>query len=141
MKSAIALEKRVRRRCYSSMLSLDVTRRRSLRIVRRKAHGALGGILLSLRRLLNSAQIPQCKPSDAMPMLERFVVLMYDRTNNCLDVNSCRRDLFVKKGRAMEALQPTFAALLQHSCRAVYQAGHVWAQSLVQQQQLPPPED
>ena len=79
--------------------------------------------------------------TDAMPMLERFVVFMYDRTSNCLDVNSCRRDLFVKKGRAMEALPPTFVALLQHSCRAAYQAGHIWAQSLVQQQQLPSPDD
>ena len=26
---------------------------------------------------------------DAMPVLERFVVLMYDKTSNCLDVNSC----------------------------------------------------
>ena len=78
---------------------------------------------------------------DAMPMLECFFVLMYDRTSNCLDVYSCPRDLFVKKERAMEALPPTFAALLQHSCRAAYQAGHVWAQSLVQQQQLPSPED
>ena len=34
---------------------------------------------------------------DAIPMLERFAVLKYDRTSNCLDVNSCRRDLFVKK--------------------------------------------
>ena len=78
---------------------------------------------------------------DAMPMLERFVVPMYDRTSNCLDVNSCRRDLFVKKGRAMEALPPTFAALFQHSSRTAYQAGHLWVQSLVQQQQLPSPED
>ena len=62
---------------------------------------------------------------DAMPMLEHFVVLMYDRTSKCLDVKSCRRDLFVKKGRAREALPPTFAALLQDSRRAAYQAGHV----------------
>ena len=78
---------------------------------------------------------------DAMPVLERFVVLMYDRTSNCLDGNSCRRDLFVKKERAMEALPPTFAALLQHSFCAAYQAGHVWRLSLDQQQQLPFPED
>ena len=78
---------------------------------------------------------------DAMPVLERFVVLMYDKTSNCLDVNSCRRNLFVKRGRAMDALPPTSAALLQHSFRAAYQAGHVWRQSLIAQQQLPPPEN
>ena len=77
----------------------------------------------------------------AMPMLERFVILMYDRTNNCLDVNSCCCDLFVKKGRAMEALPPTFDAILQHSFHAAYQAGHVWRKSFTQQQQLPSPED
>ena len=76
-----------------------------------------------------------------MPMLERFVILMYDRTSNCLDVNSCRCDLFVKKGRAMEALPPTFDALLQHSFHAAYQAGHFWRKSFTQQQQLPSPED
>ena len=79
--------------------------------------------------------------TDAVFVLKRFFVLMYDRTSNCLDVNSCRRDLFVKKGRTMEALTPTFAALVQHSFRAAYQAGHVWRQSLNQQQQLPSLED
>ena len=76
-----------------------------------------------------------------MPVLERFVVLMYDQTSNCLDVNSCRRDSFVEKGRAMEALPPTFAALLQYSFHTAYQVGHIWRQSLNQQQQLPPPEN
>ena len=79
--------------------------------------------------------------TDAMPMPERFVVLMCDRTSNCLDVNSCRCDLVVKKGQAMEALPPTFSALLPHSFRIAYQAGHVCRQSLDQQQQLPSPED
>ena len=37
--------------------------------------------------------------TDAMPVLDRFVVLMYDRTSNCLDVNSCRRDLGLKRGK------------------------------------------
>ena len=75
-----------------------------------------------------------CSPTikavmDGMPVLEQFVVLMYDQTSNCLDVNSCRHDLFVKKGQVMEALLPTLTTLLQHSFRAAYQAGHVWRQS------------
>ena len=72
-------------------------------------------------------------------MLEQFVVLVYDQTSNSLDVNSCRRDLFVKKGRAMEVLPPTCAALPQ-PC-ASYQARYVWRQSLDQLQQLPSLED
>ena len=80
--------------------------------------------------------------TDAKPVvLEWFVVLMYDLMSNCLDVNSCCHDLFVKKGQVMEALPPTFATFLQHSFQAAYQAGHVWRQSLDQQQQLPSPED
>ena len=50
--------------------------------------------------------------TDAIPVVERFDVLMYDRTSNCLDINSCSSDLFVKKGRAIEALPPTFATIL-----------------------------
>ena len=63
---------------------------------------------------------------DSMLTLERFAVLMYDRTSNCLDVNSCRQELFVKKGRPMDALPLTSAALFQYSVHAAYQAGHVW---------------
>ena len=66
---------------------------------------------------------------DGMPVLEQFVVLMYDQTSNCLDVNSCRHDLFVKKGQAMEARLLTLTTLLQHNFRAAYKAGHVWRQS------------
>ena len=32
--------------------------------------------------------------AELMPLLELFVVLLYNRTSNCSDVNSCRRELF-----------------------------------------------
>ena len=54
--------------------------------------------------------------------MERFVVLMYDKTSNCIDVNSARKKLFVKKGRQINNISPTSEALLQHFKRAVYQA-------------------
>ena len=69
------------------------------------------------------------------------MVLMYDRASNCLDVNTCRRDLFVKKNRTMESLPPTSDALYQHALRASYQAGYVWQQSLEAFQDLPSPEE
>ena len=78
---------------------------------------------------------------NAILTLERFVALMYDRTSNCLDINTCRRELFVKKGRSMEALPPTYEALLQHTYRVTYQAGYVWAQALQCEQHLPPAGD
>ena len=68
---------------------------------------------------------------DNMPVIERFVVLMYDRAINILTVDAARKDLFTRKGRAMDAIPPTFAALLQHTKRVAYQAGYCWGQALI----------
>ncbi|XP_065068995.1 uncharacterized protein LOC135694220 [Rhopilema esculentum] len=79
------------------------------------------------------------QPSDIdVKMIERFVVLMYQRTSSLSDVNECRRYLFTKKGCPSESLPPTSDALLQHTRRAIFQAGFVWCQSTVKTQHLPP---
>lgn len=70
--------------------------------------------------------------------LERYVILLYDRTSDMTDVNRARKHLFAK-GRQLDRIPPTKAALLEHAKRSAYQAGHVWAQSLVANQQLPQP--
>ena len=49
-----------------------------------------------------------------MKPLERFVVLMYDRTSSETTVNQTRKQLFTQKGRAFDGLPPTQAALIQH---------------------------
>ena len=59
----------------------------------------------------------------------RFVVLMYDRSSPCEDINACRRCLYTKKNRAIENIPPTFDALLQHTKRAALQA-HIWCDCL-----------
>ena len=70
--------------------------------------------------------------SDAcMIQLERFVVLMYDRTSECLEVNEARKQLFKQKSRTLETIPTTKAALEQHIKRASYQAP-CWSQTLVQ---------
>jgi len=51
----------------------------------------------------------------AMQQLDRFVVLMYDRTSNETEVTVTRKVLFAKKGRAMNAIPPTREALMQHT--------------------------
>ena len=58
----------------------------------------------------------------SMAILERFVVLLYDRTSTKTSVNDPRKQLFVKKGRQFDNITPTRAALLEHSKRAVFQA-------------------
>ncbi|KAJ8375321.1 hypothetical protein SKAU_G00059010 [Synaphobranchus kaupii] len=55
-------------------------------------------------------------------LLERFVVLMYDRTSETTEVNEARKQLFTQKSRALDNMPPTKAALEQHIKRATYQA-------------------
>ena len=67
---------------------------------------------------------PSVEESD-MKILEKFVVLMYDRSSSSDDVDEARLDLFTRKQRPYESIPPTKAALIQHAKRAAYQAG-IW---------------
>ena len=68
-------------------------------------------------------------PSDiqegAMHMVERFVILMYDRTSTSTEIDKARRKLFAKKAD-IKQIPPTKAAFEQHMMRAVFQGGHIW---------------
>ena len=77
--------------------------------------------------------------SEHFKLLEHFTVIMYDKTSSLESVNECRRALFCQKGKSMENIPPTQAALLQHSRRAIYQAG-IWATADQAQDDLPSPE-
>ncbi|KAG0709952.1 hypothetical protein GWK47_023789 [Chionoecetes opilio] len=72
-------------------------------------------------------------------LLERFTVIIYNKTSNLDSVNEARRKLFSQKNRPMEKIPPTQEALLQHTLRAVYQAG-IWATSDQCEQKPPTPE-
>ena len=78
---------------------------------------------------------------NAMPVLERFVVLLYDRTSLCQGVNDARKVLFAQKGRTLENIPPSADALLQHTARVAYQAGHCWGQCIVSNPDLPSPSE
>ena len=62
--------------------------------------------------------------------IERFVVLMYDRTSDCMEVNDARKHLFSQTSRTLENIPPTQAALKEHIKRTCFQA-NLWNQSLV----------
>ena len=79
--------------------------------------------------------------SDQLEVLERFVVLMYDRTSTEMKVNEARKQLFSQKSRSIDGIPPTQAALVEHMKRAAYQAGHVWAQMFVAVPNLPSPSE
>ena len=51
-------------------------------------------------------------------LIERFVVLMYDRTSGLHEVNEARQELFCQRSRRLEGIPPTRAALEQHVKRA-----------------------
>lgn len=68
-------------------------------------------------------------------------MLFYDKTSNCLDVNSARKHLFTKTGRQIDHIPPTSEALLQHCKRAIYQGGHVWSQADNPNPTLPSPSE
>ena len=57
--------------------------------------------------------------SDIFLEVERFVSLMYDLYCR---VNGTRKHLFTKRGRMLETIPPTQAALKEHTKRAILQA-------------------
>jgi len=56
----------------------------------------------------------------SLGLLERFVVLLYDRTNSCTAVNVARKQLFSRNDRAVDNIPPSRDALLQHVKRACF---------------------
>ena len=79
----------------------------------------------------NLSQHPALIRDLDMEKLERFVVLMYDRSSAATGVDEARLDLFARKQRAYNSIPPTQAALREHSKRAAYQAGIIWGQATV----------
>jgi hypothetical protein len=85
--------------------------------------------LLDLIKVINDVDL------DTLAVLERFVVVLYDRTCECSDLNAARKYLFTKRSRTLENLPPTSNAFLLHVKRIIYQAVHCWSHCL--EKQLP----
>ena len=88
--------------------------------------------------LLKLSSAPTEIPQEVMATIERFVILLYDRTSTCTEINTARRKLFAKR-HSVESIPPTKATLEEHVKRAVLQGGHVWGQVLVLKPELPSP--
>ena len=56
--------------------------------------------------------------TNAIPVLERQTVLMYDRSSLCTTVNTAHKDLFTRKGRDIDAIPPTANALIKPGGRS-----------------------
>ena len=68
-------------------------------------------------------------------VVERFIILMYDRTSDLSDINKCRQHLFTKKSRPVEGCPPTKDALLQHIKRARLQS-NIWISCMEKTHQM-----
>ena len=70
-----------------------------------------------------------------------FIIRIYVCTNSKVNIDEARQELFTMKGRVMDTIPPTRAALLQHIKRAVYQGGHCWGNMVQATIGMPPPGD
>ena len=82
---------------------------------------------------------PETVLEDWMNKLQRFVVLLHDKTSTVWFVNQARQTLFAQQSRSLESIPPTAHALKQHILRATYQAGHVWGKCLKRNPKMPDP--
>jgi hypothetical protein len=89
----------------------------------------------------NLMTTPDFISNDTMQVIERFIIMLYDRTAEHSSVNSARQFFFTQKGWQISNIPPTRDALIQHVKRAAYQSGHVWSQTLVVEPALPCPSE
>ena len=89
--------------------------------------------------ILMLANGPKEIPDDAMNIIERFVILLFERTSTCTQVDHARRKLFPRKNSAQQ-IPPTRAALLstsgEQSTRVVTSGGRHCYQTLCCHHQL-----
>ena len=52
--------------------------------------------------------------NESLEVLDRFVVLMYARTSEAMEVNFARRQLFTHKSQTLESIPPTQASHQTH---------------------------
>ena len=89
------------------------------------------------KALTDINQAPGTLGDASIEIIERFTVLLYDRTSSIATVNEARRDLFCRNSRQIANIPPTKEALTQHVKRAVFQASYIWGQMLVAQPDVP----
>ena len=64
--------------------------------------------------------------------IEKFIVLLYDRSSTSFKVDKTRKKLFSQKRILFDNIPSTSAALKHHVRRAAFQASIIWDQALEQ---------
>jgi len=57
------------------------------------------------------------KGSPQFEMLERFAVVIYDKTNSSVSVNDARRELFTQQNLMLECIPPTEVGINGFICQ------------------------
>ena len=90
--------------------------------------------------LIALASCPEMISMEVMNTIQRFVVLMYDRASQCIEINKARKKIFARCNN-VKRIPPTYDALEQHVKRAAFQGGFIWINTLEKQPELPSPCD
>ena len=90
-------------------------------------------------RLSHTPQVATVNDNE-VDIMDKCVVMMY-KSNTATCVNNAMLDMFARKQRPCQAIQPTQSALLQHVRHAAYQAGCIWSQSTLRQPETESPAD
>ena len=72
--------------------------------------------------------LPDDIEDTCLDVIDRFVILLYDRTSSFSKVNEVTQELLSRKSRkarSLENIPPTQASLRQHVKRAVFRGGFV----------------
>ena len=72
-----------------------------------------------------------------MQKLERLVVITYSKGCGLAKVNEARHRLFTSGKKTLENIQPSRAALFEHTKRALVQASFYWNRATLVHQEIP----
>ena len=87
------------------------------------------------------SQFPTEVTDTDLNTLERFIVLMYDRSRAATGVDEARLHMCARKQRPYYSIPPTQAALREHAKRAAYQAVAIWGQATCADPDIGSPAD
>lgn len=76
-------------------------------------------------------QYPPTIEDADLNILEKFVIIMYDKHSTTGKVDEARMDLFTWKQKSNDAIPTTSASLVQHVERSAFQAAYIWCQATV----------
>ena len=100
-------------------------------------HRKRGMCILRLQKYWQSSVISTYPPvigGEEKKFLERFAIVMYDRSSSATDIDSVRLDMASPSDH--DAIPPASAALDYHTKRAAYQAGCIWGQAITRQMEI-----